>query len=111
MNRYKEMYEIGGNLIAEDKRLTLKELEYYIKFNAAWDYPKKFTITELKYWILELFNCKYNQKRTIAEIKKEIEEHESIYDLYDYGDLIGANVYMNDGVYIRPDGSTYDERD
>ena len=49
MNIHRERYEKWGNLISKNKRLTLKELEYYIKFNEAWDYPKKFTITELKY--------------------------------------------------------------
>jgi len=112
MNRYKEMYKMGGTLIDEHKRLTLKELEYYIKFNEGWNYPKKFTVTELKYWILELFNCKYNQKQNIEKIKKEIREHESMYDMYDYvDDDYGGDVYLSDGVYLTPDGGSYDDRD
>ena len=112
MNRYKKMYEIGGNLIDKDKRLTLEELEYYIKFNEAWDYTKKFTITELKYWILHLFNYKDNQKLTIEELKKEIEEHQSMYDTYDYADdNYGGDVYLSDGIYLTSDGGSYDDKD
>ena len=47
MNIHRERYEKWGNLISKNKRLTLKELEYYIKFNEAWDYPKKFTIMKV----------------------------------------------------------------
>ena len=112
MNIHRERYEKWDNLISKNKRLTLKELEYYIKFNEAWDYPKKFTITELKYWILYLFNDKDNQKLTIEELKKEIQEHHSMYDIYDYvDDDYGGDVYLGDGVYLTSDGGSYDDRD
>ena len=42
-----------------------------------------------------------------------INEYESLYDIYNYvSDYpeAGGDVYLSDGIYLRADGSSYDDR-
>jgi len=114
MNKHKEFYKaIERELIDEKERVSLRQLEYYIKNGTAYFYPKRFSITELKYFILELINSQVNQNMTIKEVREMISEHESLYDVYnyvaDYPEL-GGDVYLSEGIYLRADGSSYNDR-
>ncbi len=68
MNKHKEFYKaIERELVDKKERVSLKQLEYYIKNGTAYYYPKRFSITELKYFILELINSSINKDMTIKE--------------------------------------------
>ena len=113
MNKHKQFYNaIERELVDKKERVSLKQLGYYIKNGTAYYYPKRFSITELKYFILELINSSINQDMTIKEVRKMINEYESLYDIYDVSDYpeAGEDVYLSDGIYLRADGSSYDER-
>lgn len=113
MNKHKEFYKaIERELVDKKERVSLKQLEYYIKNGTAYYYPKRFSITELKYFILELINSSINQDMTIKEVREMINEHQSLYDIYDVSDYpeSGEDVYLSDGIYLRADGSSYDDR-
>ena len=110
MNKHIKFYkDMESKLVPKDIRVSKKELEYYIKGNVAWHYPKKFTITELKYFILETINAKDEQEKTISQLRQEILEYESMYDSMNYAD--GDSVYLSDGIYLTPDGGSYDDKD
>ena len=113
MNKHKKFYNaIERELVDKKERVSLKQLEYYIKNGTAYFYPKRFSITELKYFILELINSSINQDMTIKEVREMINEHESLYDINDvsiYPEARG-DVYLSDGIYLRADGSSYDDR-
>ena len=49
---------------------------------------------------------------TIKEVREMINEHQSLYDIYDVSDYpeSGEDVYLSDGIYLRADGSSYDDR-
>jgi hypothetical protein len=112
MNKHAKFYEdMKVELVPKDIRVSKKQLEYYIS-NVSRDYPKRFTVTELKYFILGIINYQMEQDRTIGELRQEILEYESMYDMYDYvDDDCGGDVYLSDGVYLTPDGGSYDDRE
>ena len=113
MNKHKEFYSfIERELVDEKERVSLKQLGYYIKNGESYYSPKRFSITELKYFILELINSSLNQDMTIKEVREMINEYESLYDIYDVSDYpeAGGDVYLSEGIYLRADGSSYDDR-
>ena len=114
MKEHKEFYSfIERELVDEKERVSLKQLGYYIKSGESYYSPKRFSITELKYFILELINSSVNQDMTIKEVREMINEYESLYDIYNYvSDYpeAGGDVYLSDGIYLRADGSSYDDR-
>ena len=114
MNEHVKFYkDIELELVPEDIRVSKKQLEYYIS-NVSRDYPKRFTVTELKYFILGIINYKMDQDRTIGELRQEILEYESMYDsmnYYDEATMPDGSVYLSDGIYLTPDGGSYDDKD
>jgi hypothetical protein len=54
------------------------------------------------------------QDRTIGELRQEILDYESMYDsmnYYDEATMPDGSVYLSDGIYLTPDGGSYDDKD